>query len=309
MRKSFDWDAKVQNCFAERFATAPHVREYYLNLWVDHKAAGLADSHFVSELTGSSTEKFWQRVWEMALGRHLRACGHQITTRSDGYPDYYFDAGRQRVWVEAVSPSPGPDLPRHWTHSDPHQPSCGATPNKEMLLRWTAAFKEKAQKCAEYRRKGIVKPTEAFVIAIDGTQLSKFPDTCGISGFPFVVEIVFAIGPRAISIDRETGIGSSFQTVETSVENRNKAPVPKGQFFSAEFSGISAVLGCYAASGRNSPGNTGILPVQVAYNPRASCSLVPGQFGAGAEEWIANCISKSDESTDWHLQRLDNDLF
>jgi hypothetical protein len=40
---------------------------------------------------------------------------------------------------------------------DPLNPSrkCGTVPNTEMQLRWTSAFKAKAEKCAEYRRKGI----------------------------------------------------------------------------------------------------------------------------------------------------------
>jgi len=74
---------------------------------------GSRGAHFVSELTDSSAEKFWQRAWEMALGRHLRACGHTISTRPEGEPDYFFQADGQGVWVEAISPSPGPGLPRH----------------------------------------------------------------------------------------------------------------------------------------------------------------------------------------------------
>lgn len=301
------WDTRVAECLAARFEAAPRARDYYWGLWADHKAAGLAGAHFVFELTGSSAEKFWQRVWEMALGRHLRACGHTISTRPEGEPDYFFQADGQGVWVEAISPSPGPDLPRHWTTFDPLNPgpACGPVPNTEMLLRWTAAFKEKAGKCAEYRRKGIVKPTDAFVIAIDGSQLSKVAHTHGISRFPFVVESVFPIGPLAISIDPETRkLGSAFQTVEASVENRNKAVVPKERFFRAEFSGVSAVLGCYAASGCHSPGSNGTLPVQIAYNPLALRPIAPGQLGTGAEEWTADRVTEDDEGIEWCVRRL-----
>jgi hypothetical protein len=63
------WDTKVEECLAARFGAARRARDYYRGLWADHKVAGLAGAHFVSELTGSSAEKFWQRVWEMALSR------------------------------------------------------------------------------------------------------------------------------------------------------------------------------------------------------------------------------------------------
>lgn len=211
------------------------------------------------------------------------------------------------MWVEAISPSQGSDLPRHWTTFDPLDlgPRYGPVPNTEMLLRWTSAFKAKAEKCAEYRRNWIVKPTDAFVIAIDGSQLSRITHTHGISRVPFVVECVFAIGPLAISVDRETGkLGPAFQTVEASVENRNKAVVPKERFFRAEFSGVSAALGCYAASGCHSPRVDGILPVQVAYNPLSFSSLAPGQLGAGAEEWTADLLSEDNGEIEWSVKRL-----
>lgn len=166
-----------------------------------------------------------------------------------------------------------------------------------MLLR------KKARKCAEYRRKGIVQPTDAFVIAIDGSQLSKFPHTHGISRRPFVVECVFAIGPVAIPVDPVTGkLGSAFQSVEASVENRNKAAVPKERFFRAEFSGVSAGLGCCEAIGLHSP--DGMLPVQVAYNPLALRPIAPGQLGTGAEEWTADFVTETDEGTEWSVKRL-----
>ena len=303
------WDARVDDCLAPRFGAAPRARKYYLDLWADHQAAGLAGAHFVSELTGPSDEKFWQRVWEMALGQHLRACGHTVRTRPEGEPDYFFEAGGQGVWVEAISPSPGPDLPRHWTTYDPLDlgPTCGPVPNTEMLLRWTSAFKAKAEKCKEYRRNGIVKPTDAFVIAIDGSQLSRFPDTHGISQVPFVVECVFAVGPLAIPVDPETRkLGRAFQSGEASVENRNTAAVPKERFFRGESSGVSAVLGCHAASGRHSP--NGMLPVQVAYNPLALRPIAPGQLGIGAEEWTADLVTEDHEGTEWSVKRLPGPL-
>jgi hypothetical protein len=119
------------------------------------------------------------------------------------------------------------------------------------------------------------------------------------------VEAVFAIGPLAISIDPETKkLGSAFQTVEASVENRNKAAVPKERFFRGEFSGVSAVLGCDAASGCHSPGGDGTLPVQVAYNPLALRPIAPGQFGAGGEEWTADLVREDDEGIEWAVKRL-----
>jgi hypothetical protein len=169
-----------------------------------------------------------------------------------------------------------------------------------MLLRWTSAFKAKFEKCVEYRAKGIVSYDDAFVIAIDGGQLSKFPDTHGISRVPFVAEAVFAVGPIAIEINQETRkLGRASQTVEAAVENRNKAPVLKERFFRAEFSGVSALLGCYSTVHA-----TPMLPVQVAYNPRAQAPIAPGIFGSTAEEWVADLVSEDVEGQEWSVHRL-----
>jgi hypothetical protein len=67
-----------------------------------------------------------------------------------------------------------------------------------VLLRWTAAFKEKWQKLQEHQRKGIVGPDDAYVIAISGVQLGSIGSISmdyGISGLPLAVETVFPVGP------------------------------------------------------------------------------------------------------------------
>ena len=42
MSGPWTWDTRVHECLAARFEAAPRAREYYLGLWADHKAAGLA---------------------------------------------------------------------------------------------------------------------------------------------------------------------------------------------------------------------------------------------------------------------------
>ena len=243
-----------------------------------------------------------QRVWEMVLGQHLIACGHEITTRPEGEPDYRFELDGRVVWVEAISPEPGPDLPKEWTTQTLPFPKSevGTFPHQALLLRWTGAFKEKAEKFRDYAAKGVVAPSDTFVIAIDGSQLSKMPTTHGIPQVPFIVETVFPIGPLAIEVDRETGkLGSAEHTVQMAVETRNKSPVYKEPFLRSDFSGISAVLGAYGSSGL-----TGPLPVQVAYNPLAQNPLSHGRLGKEAEEWRAELVSKSDEEQEWAVSRL-----
>lgn len=272
MAKEQEWDPAVRACICQHFPLSVRTRNYYLKLWESHLASGLASRHFVSEITAGSPEKFRQRLWEMALGSHLQACGHKLTSRPEGEPDFKLSADGRTVWVEAISPTPGPDIPLHWTSHAHPGPSVGDVPNREMLLRWTAAFKEKAQKGDGYLKKGIIGPDDAYVIAIDGSQLCKFPQSHGISQLPFVVESVFAVGSIAYEIERSTGkVLRAVQSEQHYVENRNNAQVAKLSFLLPDCTFVSAVLGCYSTVYDDA-----LLPTQIAYNPMAKIPLIPG---------------------------------
>ena len=99
------------------------------------------------------------------------------------------------------------------------------------------------------------------------------------------------------------GRGMGRQPMPPAIEAR-RAAIRGGPFFRAEFSGISAILGCYAASGCHSHRGDGILPVQVAYNPLARSPLGHGQLGAGAEERTADLLSEDDEGMEWSVRRI-----
>ncbi len=294
---------KVLPYLQAKFAGNPWGLTLYWRLWERHAAAGLAGDHFVNELTSGSKTKFSQRVWEMLLGQHLIACGHDITTHPEGEPDYRFLLDNQVVWVEAISPTPGQELPLDWTtHVLPqvNKFEVQTFPHEEMLLRWTAAFKDKAGKCDEYRAKGVVKPADAFVIAIDGSQLAKMPVAHGISQVPFAVETVFPVGPLGMEIDPITKkLGKATHTVQTMVVNRNKAAVFKEPFLRKDRGGISAVLGCYGQVSA-----TDLLPVQIAYNPHAASPLAPGHLGVDAEEWGAELKSITADGEEWSIYKM-----
>jgi hypothetical protein len=66
--------------------------------------------------------------------------------------------------VEAVSPEPK-GVPDDWMeHPKPGEFKVGDVPHTEVLLRWTAALKEKWDKLNIYREKAIVGENDAYVI-------------------------------------------------------------------------------------------------------------------------------------------------
>jgi hypothetical protein len=169
--KTDRWNKQVREFLAERFSQTPQRQAYFVGLWEGFLALGLPNANFVAELTNGKAPRFCQRVWEMQLAMHLDTLGHHLTSPSDG-PDFLFEHHGLTVWVEAISPEPK-GLPAHWLAP----PERGKTkvrtmPHEEILLRWTAAFKEKCQKLQAYRDKGIVGVNDAYVIAINGCQLN-----------------------------------------------------------------------------------------------------------------------------------------
>src|ERR1700736_2834758 len=223
---------------------APNYRDYLLSLWQTYLGLALPNAHFVSEFTSGKRENLLQRAWEMMLARHLNAQGHRLTSLDHG-PDFRFEYRGLTIWIEAIAPEPK-GLPTDWMASPaPGQFKVGTFPYKEILLRWTAAFKEKWEKLGKYRKAGIVADQDAYVIAINGCQLGALPLNHGIPQFPFAVEAVYCVGPIAVSLDPVTGrIVSSKITEQNSILNSNAAPVPTSPFVEPTYSGVSAIMAC-----------------------------------------------------------------
>jgi hypothetical protein len=240
--KSKQWDSQVLAFLDKQYATAPNYKASLVSLWEKYLALGLPKAHFVSEFTSGKKECVFQRSWEMIVARHLDAQNHQFTTADQG-PDFRFEHNGLTVWVEAISPEPK-GLPGHWMEGPkPNETKVVDFPHNEILLRWTAAFKEKWEKLGKYRAAGIVGEKDAYVIAINGCQLGALPMHHGISRYPFAVEAVYCVGPIAISIDPNTGkIGKSFVTIRTNIRNANGAPVPTSPFVDPVYAGVSAVI-------------------------------------------------------------------
>lgn len=304
MLRLHDWDQQVQSFIAARLHTWPREKEYYLDLWQHHLHAELAGEHFVKEFTSGDDGKFAQRVWEMHLGRHLIACGLSVTFAPDGKPDFRFVHNGVVVWVEAVSPLPGPDLPQSWLKHDPAPPisEVGTVPHEAILLRWTTAFDAKARQGIKYRKNGVVRKNDAYVIAIDGNQLGKIPATHGLSRLPYIVEATLGVGPLAFRFSAESGkLEGVEQTPRLAIEKKNGSPVLTEPFFRSDYAGVSAVLGsCARMFGEP------ILPVQIAYNPLAIVPLLSGVLGRDAEEYVATLCKEDEAGQEWEIKSLSN---
>jgi hypothetical protein len=294
------WNRQVGEFLAQRFSEAPQRQAYFVGLWEKFHSLGLPNANFVAELTNGDAARFCQRVWEMQLAIHLNALGYQLTSPAHG-PDFRFEHRGLTVWVEAVSPEPK-GVPAHWLAPPVRgKANVRTMPHEEILLRWTAAFKEKYEKLQAYRAKGIVRANHAYVIAINGSQLnggSGIPLIHGISRLPLPVETVYPAGPLGVPIDPNTGeMGEAAVTPRYSLVNANGSPVGTTPFIDPTYSGVSSVIG-FSSDHCAGPS----LPAYIAHNLMACVPTPQRLFGPTCEEWVPSWVG--DKQEEFELFRL-----
>jgi type I restriction enzyme S subunit len=246
-------------------------------------------------------------VSEAIVGHELRAVGLPLTPSCNG-PDFLIEQDGRRTWVEVMCPEPT-GIPTQWLQ--PKMGEAGKVPHEAILLRWTAAIKEKSEKLLGNPKKkirgylsdGIVGEADSYVIAINGRLLRgpAFASVTGVSQWPYAVEATLAVGPYAVKINRET-----LEQTGGGHTHRDRLPKPKGEavpadtFFDSRFQHISAIL-AVDLDGSYVIGN--VKPMEVVHNPGAKNPVAPGILPA-FREYVA--VEHDDVSYD--LCRLEGRL-
>lgn len=203
--------AHIEKLLTENHPRTVALRQYLSNACTEFENSGLADKNFIRELTSGSVQKFWACVSEALIFVRLGEKHFGTRAAIGKGPDFLVMDGTRKVWIEVVCPEPI-NVPTNWL--DPIPGKEITFPHEEILLRWTSAIRVKAEKLVGsqdethkgYLSSGLVAPADAYVIAVNGCQLSngQFPELFGISQFPFAVEAVFPVGPYQVKIDRDT---------------------------------------------------------------------------------------------------------
>jgi hypothetical protein len=168
--------SKITEFLVHRFPQNKVAPGYFGELLSAYEASGLAPPHLVAEVTSGDDGKLLSCVWEAHLHRHLLACGFEFCRDRVGKsgqkgPDFGIIYDGKTVWIEAVCPAPE-GIPQRWL--DP--PKSGefqvkTMPHEQMLLRWTAAVKDKRDKLRLYAESGVIPATDSAVIAVNGCRL------------------------------------------------------------------------------------------------------------------------------------------
>lgn len=224
------------------------VREFLERACRRHLDLDLGDADLAQKFCSGDESRYWQQLSEVLLAHELLEVGVNLTPSHEG-PDFLIEHGERQIWIEVICPRPE-GIPAEWL--GPPTGKAISMPHEAMLLRWTAAIKEKAEKLLGnvqlgikgYIEKAVVGANDAYVIAINARLLRGrgFASVTGISQFPFAAEAVFAIGPYAVRIDRQTleMVGGGHQHRST-IKKPNGAQVPAYTFLDPAFRPISAI--------------------------------------------------------------------
>jgi type I restriction enzyme S subunit len=284
------------------------IRERLIAVTEEYIENGRGDANAEQRLCSPDDNIYWQQLSEVLLGHQLAIAGVPFTHPAAG-PDFRIEVGARRVWVEVITPTPA-NIPAEWLA--PAGNGVRDFPHEEILLRWTAAIKQKAEVLLGnprgangYLANGIVGPDDCYVIAVNGRLLrgfdGGFAELNGVSQFPFAVEATFAVGPLQIRIDRNTLQSSAPQHQQRYLIHKPRgAPVPADTFIDPQFAPISAIW----ATDIDELSLLERIPQMVtAHNPLATNPL-PRDLLPAQDEYVARLI----DADTYQLDRVDGRL-
>jgi hypothetical protein len=242
------------------------TRLFIEDLW--HKYEPYADRNFKQQIQVD----FDSRFWEMYLACTLLDNSIPISKVNPG-PDILVQHATGRIWIEAVAPTSGdednPDrIPAMRSRV------AAIVPEDQIVLRYRGAIEEKYRKYQRYREMGIIAPTDAYVIALNGC---KIPGPI-IRPYPLILEAVLPI--ERVWAESISGWCEDFH-IRKEIGRSSGATVRTDVFVNPEYGNLSAVL--------YSHGNAGNCPPKMGgdfifiHNPLAVNLVTQGFLQVGSE--------------------------
>lgn len=276
--------------FSSEQATDPsynHIRDnpirkeasdFVEGMW--QKYASYAEPQFLDK----AREDFHAKIWEMYIGCLFLDYGFDLQKKiKEKGPDICLSIENRNLWIEAVAPTSGtgdnaiPDI------------KAGDVPVDKILLRLRGAIKEKYNQYKGYRNRGIIKPDDYYVIAVNGGRI-----TYGLldENIPYIVKCVLPFGHPVLDIDTtdktSLKIVGSYHEYRDTIATHKGSPVHTNIFENKEYSKISAILYSWM-NVVDRPTPIGV-EIQYVHNPLADKEnkLPLGIFPFGTEWYVEN---------------------
>lgn len=266
-----------------RAAESDHTRssrDFVERLWLQYHE--LADKNFLTEIRRDFHARFWEMYLTCALLAHAKTRGYRVSCPKPG-PDVLIEILGRRIWIEAITATDGaPGNPD--TLVERAEGGIGKVPEERIILRHTAALREKHNKYLRYLRDGRIAKEDAYVIAINPAALS-YGWAYAAQDAPRFIKALYPLGPYQLTIDRRTGeiVGGGNQP-RFSIAKANGANVPTQTFLDRRSRGISAVL-CSLANAGSYARSLG-TDFEIAHNPMGRATIPAGLLPTH-RVWIA----------------------
>lgn len=237
---------------------------------------------FVSEFR----KDFPARSWELYVLALLARSGAKLVKSPREGPDFCatLPDGR-RFWVECIVPGHGKGedaVPLPPSSDGNGRRSGTAGPSARVALRYTNAITTKIAKVESYRAKGIVKPTEAVLVAVNqgAIDLSDLHDV----EVPLLVRVLFGIGETVILVDPYAHTSRAHVPRMPSVRKHGGSDVPTQIFLTDASASIAGVLFARRSIFNLFPVRTRLA--YLAHNPRAHVGFPLAALPLRGEVWV-----------------------
>lgn len=261
--------------FNRSAASRQDVRTYCAKL-LEHHWAHCGDNHFQQD----AVENPQQRWWEMYLSWVLfKESGFKSLPVAGEGPDLcaVFPDGR-KVWVEAIA------VKRGAGENEVHRPPPGipgTLPVEKMVLRVTSGFSDKVKKIGQYIEKGIVKPDDGVIIAIntgemrDSDLADQYP--------PLAVRALLGVGSAAFQVNVHLA-NPALNTDDVQVVFPEQTAIQKNEKTSIETIGLLAnprISGVITSTRHFVDLPSEGSDMKVLLNPKAQHKIDPAFFKFG----------------------------
>ncbi len=280
-----------RNIRAANSETEASIKAFAEGLWAQYEP--YADADFLNKFALYVEPQYW----EMYLTCTLIDMGFDVSSNDAG-PDVCIDHEGQKIWIEAITPTPGSDESADQV-PDIVPINLGGrlqpVPVRQIMLRYTHALLEKKNKFNEYLKSDIVSSQDVCIVAISGAQIHP---SNGGNGLPYIVRSVYPFGDQYVALALD-----SFDVVETghryqeSIPKASGVEIPKTAFISDEYSNIDGIF--FNPRGIGNTSTTLGADFVSIHNFKATIGIPDGVIHRGKEYFV------SEEEEGWFLHVID----
>lgn len=229
-------DLAYQNICSADHPINQEIKIFCEGLW--NKFEVYADSHFLTQIR----RNFYERYWEMYLTSSLIDWNFQVQSPRHG-PDILIEDGNNRIWIEAVASGNGDPILNLDVIPEIETGIAQLVPEEKIILRLRSSVENKSAKYHDYIRDSIIRDTEPYIIAINGSKLNFMSRTDDI---PYIVKSILPIGDYSYNFASETTSISYRDTIR----RVGGADVSTNVFLDDNYRHISAILYSNTHAGR-----------------------------------------------------------